>query len=197
MTNDVTSDPTSDPTSDVTGDPAAAAARLAELEPACDRDEALAFFDTLPAVRAETLRGQWRGRELATGHPMDGLLEASGWYGKRFDSADEVHPLLFTAPGGRIVSADPRRIPFGMLDSIPEQVVSRGRAVMGVALPLLVTKKPRARLRNVEYRGVVTAGMSYDHLPIIDLFRRVDDTTLLGCMDLRAAPPYFFVLQRD
>ncbi len=171
--------------------------RLAELEPACALADALAFFDSLPAVRAEEVTGRWRGGELATGHPMDGLLEASGWYGKQFDSVDEVHPLLFRTPAGRIVSVDPRRIPFGIVDRIPEGVVARGRAVMGAALPALRTKKPRARLRNVEYRGVVTAGMSYDHLPIIDLFRRVDEDTLLGCMDLRDAPPYLFVLVRD
>lgn len=173
------------------------ASRLAELEPACALSDALAFFDTLPAIRAEELTGRWHGRELATGHPMDGLLEASGWYGKQFDSVDEVHPLLFETPAGKIVSVDPRRIPFGIVDKIPEGVVARGRQVMGAALPALRTKKARARLRNVEYRGVVTAGMSYDHLPIIDLFRRVDERTLLGCMDLRGAPPYFFVLEAD
>ncbi|WP_408898904.1 DUF4334 domain-containing protein [Nocardioides sp. R1-1] len=173
------------------------AERLATLEPACALADALALFDSLPAVRAEAVTGRWHGRELATGHPMDGLLEASGWYGKQFDSVDEVHPLLFRAPSGAIVSVDPRRIPFGMVDRIPSGVVARGRQLMGAALPVLRTRRPRARLRNVEYRGVVTAGMSYDHLPIIDLFRRVDDDTLLGCMDLRGAPPYFFVLERD
>ncbi|MBM0127754.1 DUF4334 domain-containing protein [Pimelobacter simplex] len=171
--------------------------RLAALEPACTLADALALFDSLPAVRAEEITGRWRGRELATGHPMDGLLAASGWYGKQFDSVDDVHPLLFRASSGAIVAVDPRRIPFGMLDRIPAGVVARGRAVMGAALPALRTRRPRARLRNVEHRGVVTAAMSYDHLPIIDLFRRVDDDTLLGCMDLRDAPPYFFVLARD
>ena len=39
--------------------------------------------------------------------------------------------------------------------------------------------------------------MIYDQLPIIDVFRRVDDDTLLGLMDFRAVPlPYFFVLAR-
>ncbi|GAA4807564.1 DUF4334 domain-containing protein [Nocardioides caeni] len=174
-----------------------ATARLAALEPTCALDEALALFDSLPAVRAEDITGRWHGRELGTGHPMDGLLEASGWYGKQFDSVDEVHPLVFRAPSGKLVTVDPRRIPFGLLPRIPEGVVARGRQVMGLSLPALTTRKHRARLRNVEYRGVVTAGMSYDHLPIIDLFRRVDDRTLLGCMDLRDAPPYFFVLEKD
>lgn len=174
-----------------------AADRLAALEPACALEDALALFDSLPAVRAEELTGRYHGRELATGHPMDGLLEASGWYGKQFDSVDEVHPLLFRSPRGALVVVDPRRIPFGMVDKIPDAVVARGRGVMGAALPALRTRRHRARLRNVEYRGVVTAGMSYDHLPIIDLFRRVDERTLLGCMDLRGAPPYFFVLVAD
>ena len=50
----------------------------------------------------------------------------------------------------------------------------------------------------VEHRGVVTAALVYDRLPIIDAFRRVDDATLLGVMDLRGLPdPYLFVLRRD
>lgn len=40
--------------------------------------------------------------------------------------------------------------------------------------------------------------MVYDHLPIIDVFRRVDEHTLLGVMDQRDAPqPYFFTLRLD
>ena len=39
--------------------------------------------------------------------------------------------------------------------------------------------------------------MIYDRQPIIDVFRRVDDVTLLGVMDLRGmSQPYFFVLTR-
>ncbi len=68
---------------------------------------------------------------------------------------------------------------------------------MGALKPAIRTKKHRARLRAVEHRGVVTAAMVYDHLPIIDVFRRVDADTLLGVMDLRGAEPYFFILQRD
>jgi len=62
----------------------------------------------------------------------------------------------------------------------------------------LRTKHPRARLRAVEFRGKVSAAMVYDHLPIIDVFRRVDEHTLLGVMDQRGAPkPYFFTLRLD
>ena len=40
--------------------------------------------------------------------------------------------------------------------------------------------------------------MIYDDQPIVDVFRRIDDDTLLGVMDLRGMPePFFFVLERD
>ena len=53
-------------------------------------------------------------------------------------------------------------------------------------------------LREVTHRGVVTAAMVYDSLPIIDVFRRVDDDVRLGAMDMRGLPfPYLFVLRRD
>ena len=59
------------------------------------------------------------------------------------------------------------------------------------------TSRPRARLRTVEHRGVHTAAMVYDALPIIDVFRRVDGATVLGLMDLRGLPdPFFFLLRR-
>jgi hypothetical protein len=64
--------------------------------------------------------------------------------------------------------------------------------------PLLYTDKPKARLRTIEHRGVATAAMVYDALPIIDVFRRVDADILLGLMDLRGlARPFFFLLRRD
>jgi hypothetical protein len=50
----------------------------------------------------------------------------------------------------------------------------------------------------VEYRGVVTAAMSYDQLPIIDVFRSVDADTLVGAMDMRGLEqPFLFVLRRE
>ena len=84
-----------------------AAARLATLEPRCTTEQALAFFDALPSVSAEDIRGRWAGRELETGHPWDGLLTASGWYGKQFDSPEAVHPLLFQTPKGTLFPVNP------------------------------------------------------------------------------------------
>mgnify|MGYP006137890921 CR=1 FL=1 len=79
-----------DPTLEET-DLQALAAYLQSLERGCTAAQAWELFDSLPAVRAEDVTGRWRGRELPTGHPMDGLLEVTGWYGKQFDDADHVH----------------------------------------------------------------------------------------------------------
>ncbi|WP_067486383.1 DUF4334 domain-containing protein [Actinomadura hibisca] len=42
-----------------------------------------------------------------------------------------------------------------------------------------------ARLREISYRGAVSAAMVYDTQPIIDHFRRVSDTVVLGAMDAK------------
>jgi len=160
--------------------------------------EALARFDSLDPVEPEEMLGRWRGSGLPTGSPLDGLLEAYGWYGKEFLDAETVHPLLFgTRSGPRPV--DPALVPMALLRDRPGLAHSRAaRAAFRLARPLLTTSKPRARLRSVEHRGVQTAAMVYDALPIIDVFRRLSDDVRLGLMDLRGLPdPFFFVLRRD
>ena len=161
-------------------------------------EEALALFDSLDAVRPDEMHGRWRGSGLPTGSPLDGLLEAYGWYGKEFLDAEAVHPLLFsTRSGPRPV--DPAFVPMAVLRDRPRLAHSRAaRTAFRLARPLVTTTKPRARLRAVEHRGVVTAAMVYDALPIIDVFRRVSDDVRLGLMDLRGLPgPFFFVLSRE
>ncbi|KAI8215229.1 hypothetical protein K4K52_009655 [Colletotrichum sp. SAR 10_76] len=56
-----------------------------------------------------------------------------------------------------------------------------------------------ARIREVKYRGVVTAAMVYDKFPIIDAFRYVDENTVIGAMDtkdLKDAGTYYFYLKK-
>lgn len=172
--------------------------RLAKLEPSCTVGEALALFDTLPSVHAEEITGRWAGRELGTGHRLDGALVASGWHGKRFDSLEEAFPLIFSTTGGRTFNGEPRRMPLGLTGRVSLSTLARVRPLLAAFEPALRTRRPRARLRNLEYRGVVTAAMIYDHLPIIDVFRLVDEVTLLGAMDWRDDPqPYFFVLAKE
>jgi hypothetical protein len=52
--------------------------QLGVLERGTTSEAALALFDSLPAVPLETMLGSWRGSGLATGHPLDGMLETFG-----------------------------------------------------------------------------------------------------------------------
>ncbi|KAJ6508375.1 hypothetical protein C8R45DRAFT_1059908 [Mycena sanguinolenta] len=55
----------------------------------------------------------------------------------------------------------------------------------------------RARVREIKFRGVVSAAMVYDERPVIDHFRFVNEDTVAGLMDTKAAPPgYHFHLKR-
>ncbi|MFC9895886.1 DUF4334 domain-containing protein [Nocardia sp. NPDC127579] len=160
-------------------------------------EQAWDLFDRLPAAPvAEITTGRWRGEELDTGHPLAGVLVESGWYGKQFDDPERVHPLLFSDGTGAVFAVDPRRVPLALADRVPLPAIRAVRKSLRYTGFALRTGKPTARLRDIEYRGLVSAAMVYDHLPIIDHFRRVDAGTLLGVMDLRGmAEPYFFVLR--
>jgi len=162
-----------------------------------NRDEALIWFDELPPVSIETVLGHWRGGEMETGHYMDGLLSAYAWHGKSFLDAESVHPLVFRTWRGARVSLDPRWMPLGLARArwLAHHPLVRG--LVRIVRPLLHTTAPRARLRLMDIRGVVTATMVYDHLPICDHFKRIDDDRLLGLMDLRGATPFCFTLTRE
>ncbi|KAJ7139197.1 hypothetical protein C8R44DRAFT_764039 [Mycena epipterygia] len=55
----------------------------------------------------------------------------------------------------------------------------------------------RARVREVKFRGLVSAAMVYDDRPVIDHFRYVNEDTVAGMMDVKNAPPgYHFHLTR-
>lgn len=158
-------------------------------------EAALALFDSLEPVALDAMIGIWAGKEYPTRHPMDGLLGATGWYGKQFLDADTVHPLLFhTADRQAVFAVDPARLPMGL----PVPTSWPLHRVVTTARPFLRTSKPAARLRTTEYRGVATATMIYDAKPIHDVFRRLDADSLLGAMDYRGFDrPYFFVLRRE
>ncbi|HSK38747.1 MAG TPA: DUF4334 domain-containing protein [Arenibaculum sp.] len=159
----------------------------------------MSFFDALPAATLDGCIGRWRGSGLHTDHPLDGLLEAFGWYGKEFVDRDTVHPLLFRDHGGGVFPLDPALMPVTRAIRHPGLLHGRAaRLAFAASRHALRTARPKARIRMMEHRGVVSATMIYDDLPILDIYRRVDDDTLLGLMDLRDMPrPFFFILRRD
>lgn len=143
----------------------------ADLHTACK------LFDSLEPVDLESLLGTWRGKEFRTGHPLDSVLKKLNWYGKAFHDADNVDPLLFEVKEGEVIAVDP--VPFMGKQKLTEAVGGE------------------ARMRMVEFRGKVSAAMIYDHLPILDHFRKVAEGKLLGMMDLKGdQQPFFFLLEK-
>jgi hypothetical protein len=150
-------------------------------------EEAEQLFDSLPAVKPEELRGLWKGESFATGSPLDGGLEKSGWYGKEFIDNDNVHPLVFKSNNnGRFNVKPAKAFQLRNGEYLPDMQSD------------VETDKPTARIRVVEYRGVPTASMIYNEHPVIDSFRKVDENTVLGSMENpELLVPYFFVLRRQ
>lgn len=180
-----------------TNDESRASALHALEERATDAD-AEAFFASLDSVTVPEIFGRWRGTELSTGHPLNGMLAKYGWYGKELVDAETVHPLLFRDTNGEVFRVDPRKVPMGLAPHAPRLPESIARGALSLVRALVETDEPRARLRDTLFRGRVSATMIYDHLPIQDVFRRVDATTLLGVMDRRGdTRPLYFVLRRE
>lgn len=163
-------------------------------------DQALAIFDAAEPIEPGFMIGTWCGAEVPTGHPLDGLLGASGWWGKQFVDSETVHPLLFQRRDRkRSWALNPGLAPISLALKIRMPALAAPLLRSGIATlrPILQTRQARARLRTTTYRGQSTAAMIYDQLPIIDVFRKITDDIVIGAMDLRGTPqPYFFVLQR-
>ncbi len=188
----MTADPAESP---VTGPDWLTAWRTAPITSA----DALRRFDGLPGLAPSALLGRWRGIGLATGHPLDGLLEALGWHGKAFESVERVHPLLFRGASGTPVALDPALMPVSLALRCPTLARSSPvAAAFRAALPMLTTRAPAARLDRLVYRGKSSAAMLYHRQPIIDHFRAVDNDRVLGLMELPGSQePYLFLLTRE
>lgn len=161
---------------------------------------ALDLFDSLDTVDVNFMLGCWRGEGFHTGHPLDGLLESYHWHGKRFDSSEEVHPLVFKQANGKTATLNPRVLGTSLSRIDWAQRLKHawlGRLFQTI-MPLFKTKSSRARLRLTTYRNKQSATMIYDQLPINDVFRKLDENTVLGAMDLKGlSVPLFFLLRRE
>ncbi|MBP2547479.1 hypothetical protein J2858_000372 [Neorhizobium galegae] len=163
-----------------------------------DEDEAFALFDSLQPVEPGAIHGLWRGRGLATGHPLDGVLENLDWYGKRFHPDGRADALLFFWDDRRLIPVDPAGVPL----RLGLRFARFGRRPIARNLFSYLIKALRARttvaaLRTQRFRGVASAAMAYDRQPIIDHFRKLDDDRLLGVMSIAGyTRHYFFWLDR-
>ena len=117
--------------------------------------------------------GSWHGGAFATGHPAWQLLDKIDWYGKRFDSPLDAHPLICRDESG--------------------ELYSNTAAAGGAA----------ASLWEMNFRGESTATMAYDAMAVFDHFKKVDDDTVMGIMNGKLEPVFgtsdlgYFWLERD
>lgn len=54
-----------------------------------------------------------------------------------------------------------------------------------------------AQMREVKFRGKISATLIYDLKPIMDYFRKLDDNTLIGLGETKGHLTFFFYLTRD
>jgi hypothetical protein len=140
----------------------------------------------LPPVTPSELVGLWRGKCIATGHPLDGVLENLGWFGKRFGPDLNADALLFSAGPGRLRGIDPKWVPLRL--ALRCQRFGRTRIARSLFWWLqraLQAKGPVASLKTLAFDGVASAAMVYDDQPIIDHFRKIDENRIMGLMKIR------------
>lgn len=144
------------------------------------------------------MMGLWTGRGIPSGHPLDGVLENLGWFGKRFSAQLRADALLFRGGGKRLVAIDPAWIPLRL--ALRFHKLGRSRAASNLfsyLLRRLRAKGPVASLKAVAFHGVISAAMVYDRQPIVDHFRKVDDNRVVGAMVIEGDDRvYFFELER-
>ncbi|MBM7541837.1 DUF4334 domain-containing protein [Amphibacillus cookii] len=167
------------------------------IEQGATQQEAFAWFDQLETVNSADILGLWKGIEIKTGHPLEGVLSASNWFGKRFINEEQVYPLVCLKNDGTLYNVNPWLLPLDLpIDKLPSISIKLG---MKLFRPLLATDKSSARIRMTNYRDKTSASLIYDDKAIIDVFRKIDNQTLLGVMDFKTRKvdkSYFFVLKK-
>lgn len=53
-----------------------------------------------------------------------------------------------------------------------------------------------AVLRNLKFRDKISTSMIYNYLPIIDNFRKIDQNTVMGIMEIKGKISLYFYLKR-
>lgn len=142
--------------------------------------------------------GLLTGRGMPSGHPLDGVLENFGWFGKRFSAQMRADALLFRGGEKRLVAIDPAWIPLRLV--LRFHKLGRTLAASNLAsylLRRLRAKGPVASLKALSFHEVTSAAMTYDMQPIVDYFRKVDDNCVMGAMVIEGDDRiYFFELMR-
>jgi hypothetical protein len=156
---------------------------LTKAERVLTETEVEEVFNQLPAVSPEAMIGKWTGGSFNTGHPTHKQLEDYKWAGKDFHSINEVDPIMLWDDQGNRT----RYTEFG---------TARVRTEIDCQT-FCVKRSSMLQIREVKFRGVVTAAMIYDKIPIIDYFHHVSEGVVMGAMDnkdLLNDGTYYFIL---
>ncbi|WP_200807822.1 alcohol dehydrogenase catalytic domain-containing protein [Demequina sp. NBRC 110056] len=132
--------------------------------------ELAALWDVLPAARAATLTGLWRGVGIDTGHRIHRALVKASWYGKNFVDAAHVQPIVSRDVDGSLWA---------------NLALSGGGAWLS----------DQAHRGKVCATMTYDTRPVHDHFVSVD-----DDTVLgvmAGAGALDGGEPYYFVLERD
>ncbi len=118
-------------------------------------EDAMELFDSLEPVDVGFMIGNWKGEGFRTNHPMDGLLEAYHWYGKRFESSEDVHPLVFATLRGGLANVNPTFMgpSLRLMDRVPIPKSAMVGRIFQTLMPFLTTSRSKARLRMTTYLG--------------------------------------------
>jgi hypothetical protein len=149
-----------------------------------------AAFDALDPVGVDMLVGLWEADPGYAETPGGRLLVESGWWGARFTDAETVDPLLFRSDDGDgLFAADLLRV-LALIREGAQNISARRTEVE--------TSAPIGRVRMIEYRGVVTATLVYDQVPVLDYLRAVDNNTVIAAVEGRAMVdrPAYALLRR-
>jgi hypothetical protein len=156
------------------------------------------WFQTLQPVRAQEMIGLWQGAGIPSGHPLDGVLENLGWFGKRFHADMRADALLFQTTPGRLFPIDPAFIPL----RLALRFSAFGRTFIARNWFSYLRKTLRARGTTASLHGgdssdSQTAAMVYDKQPIVDYFRWTGEDEVAGMMVVEGdRRRYFFWLKR-
>jgi hypothetical protein len=140
------------------------------------------IFDQLKPIEPSFLMSEWEGGDFDTGHPASQALKAINWAGKTFRTEEDVDPMVVYGDGGKRVVLE---------------AYGRARVRKPIILAQLTEILVLLQVREIKFRGVVSAAMVYDDKPVIDYFRYVDENTVAGVMDAKSRPlVYHFYLTR-
>ncbi|MBX4920550.1 DUF4334 domain-containing protein [Rhizobium bangladeshense] len=156
------------------------------------------WFSSLAPVRPIEMIGLWRGAGIPSDHPLDGVLENLGWFGKRFHEDMRADALLFQWRSDRLVAIEPGIFPIRLaIKAAPFGRTRVARNWFSYLQKALRARGTTASLKLQTFESVSTAAMVYDRQPIADYFRRTGDDEVAGMMCVDGdARRYFFTLRR-